>query len=554
MDFLSKSFAQIRELFLSLTPGARITAALLLGVIMVSVGYLFHTGMSGPDDYLMGGEPFDSDQLRVMEAAFGKAGLSKYERDGNRIRIPRGMQSAYMGALADAGAMPRGFGSYLEDAINKDGLFESNRTKQERMTIARQRELSLIIRAMPGIRDASVLFDRQKARGLSPTDVVTASVSVRTRTDEPLETRQVQMIRKLVAASFAGLKAQDVTVGDLSGRVYSVRNDEGLLDASEDPYYSRKAQFEQRLEEKIRAHLANFPGIQVHVSAELSKELSHHEQRVILDPNKATNVQSRTSKVTKTDERGAGGGRPGLEAQGPGGGAVALAGAKTTKSKEESRDEETQSIVPSQQVEVEMTGLTPQRVRASIAVPSSYYRDVWAEKNRPADGQASKPPTEQELDDLKIKINKNIVTAVLPLLPNTGEGVDTLDRVTVTTFQSLPPDPIEPPSLTEEALAWTGQYWTTLSMMGLALFSLVMLRSMLRSPPTGPDTGSQTAATFSLVGEADETAGSENADRDERPHRRFVRGPSFKDELAEMVREDPDTAANILRSWIANAG
>ncbi|MFV2065516.1 MAG: hypothetical protein ACC645_00945, partial [Pirellulales bacterium] len=336
MDFLSKSFGQLRNLFFSMTPGARITAALLLGVIVISVGYLFHAQTSGPGDYLMGGEPFDSDQLRIMEAAFGKAGLGDYERDGSRIRIPRGTQAAYMGALADAGAMPREFGSYLEDAINKDGLFESNRTKQERMTIARQRELSLVIRAMPGIRDAAVLFDRQKARGLSRTDVVTASVSVQTQTNEPLETRQVQMIRKLVASSFAGLKSQDVTVGDLNGRVYSVRNDEGLLDASEDPYYSRKAQYEQRLEEKIRNHLINFPGVQVHVSAELSKELTHREQRLILDPNKATSVRSRTSKVTKIDERGAGGGRTGLEAQGPGGGAVTLAGAKNAKSKEES--------------------------------------------------------------------------------------------------------------------------------------------------------------------------------------------------------------------------
>jgi flagellar biosynthesis/type III secretory pathway M-ring protein FliF/YscJ len=31
------------------------------------------------------------------------------------------------------------------------------------------------------------------------------------------------------------------------------------------------------------------------------------------------------------------------------------------------------------------------------------------------------------------------------------------------------------------------------------------------------------------------------------------RGPSLKDELAELVREDPDAAASILRNWISNA-
>ena len=33
--------------------------------------------------------------------------------------------------------------------------------------------------------------------------------------------------------------------------------------------------------------------------------------------------------------------------------------------------------------------------------------------------------------------------------------------------------------------------------------------------------------------------------------RRFTgSGPSLRDELSELVQEDPDTAANILRSWI----
>ena len=36
------------------------------------------------------------------------------------------------------------------------------------------------------------------------------------------------------------------------------------------------------------------------------------------------------------------------------------------------------------------------------------------------------------------------------------------------------------------ALVWLGQYWSTLAMVGLALFSLVMLRSMVRAAPTGP--------------------------------------------------------------------
>ena len=52
------------------------------------------------------------------------------------------------------------------------------------------------------------------------------------------------------------------------------------------------------------------------------------------------------------------------------------------------------------------------------------------------------------------------------------------------------------------------------------------------------------------------SADSEEEER-EAPQKRFAKrlasGPSLKDELAEMVREDPDAAASILRTWIGNA-
>ena len=52
------------------------------------------------------------------------------------------------------------------------------------------------------------------------------------------------------------------------------------------------------------------------------------------------------------------------------------------------------------------------------------------------------------------------------------------------------------------------------------------------------------------------TAGAENKDDEEteRPRLRLKKGKSLKDDLVEIVREDPDAAADILRSWIGKAG
>ena len=80
MDFLNKYFAQIRELFEGMTPGARITSALLLAVTVASLGYLFTSGFNpGGDVYLLDNRAFPSDELAAMEGAFAAEGLGDYE-------------------------------------------------------------------------------------------------------------------------------------------------------------------------------------------------------------------------------------------------------------------------------------------------------------------------------------------------------------------------------------------------------------------------------------------------------------------------------------------
>src|SRR5437762_6443936 len=135
MDFLNKALAQLSELFRSMTPGARITAGLLLAVVVISVGYLFQHGVSGPDTYLFGGEPLADGTLTRVEAAIAKAGLSDYQREGGRIRVPSGQQAKYLAAVADAGALPPNFNTILENALDKGGPWESGEATRQRLKI-----------------------------------------------------------------------------------------------------------------------------------------------------------------------------------------------------------------------------------------------------------------------------------------------------------------------------------------------------------------------------------------------------------------------------------
>src|SRR5690606_8961503 len=98
MEFFNQSLAQVRDLFASMTPAARITSALLLGVIVVSMGYLFQGYSSGADELLFNGEVLQPREADYVEAAIAKKGLTVLPRQAGRIVVPRGQKTAYLAA------------------------------------------------------------------------------------------------------------------------------------------------------------------------------------------------------------------------------------------------------------------------------------------------------------------------------------------------------------------------------------------------------------------------------------------------------------------------
>src|SRR4051812_35619611 len=151
MNFINKGLAQLSDLFRSMTPGARITAGMLLVVIVVSVAYLFNHQLSGSDVDLFRGEPIALSELPAMQAAFNAKSLTDYEIQGTTIRVPRARQAAYMGALADAGALPHNFGNTFTKMLDNSNFLVPRRKQEEMMKFALQDELSKIISKMSGI-------------------------------------------------------------------------------------------------------------------------------------------------------------------------------------------------------------------------------------------------------------------------------------------------------------------------------------------------------------------------------------------------------------------
>ncbi len=550
MDFLTKAYNQLADLFRSMTPGARITSGLLLAVVVCSLGYLFVERSSGPGVYLMNGEPFPPAAIRDMEAAFAQAGLGSYRLEGTRIRVPSGQQTAYMAALADANALPQDFGQMMENALDSGNVFEDREKRRERLKIARQQELSKIISMMSGIDTAMIFWDTEEKSGWGRERITTASVNVRPKGTQELDTAKVSAIRHTVAAAVAGLKPENVTVLDLAnGR--SFRGDPaGFGGASDDPLIARKQFYADWYRDRILGVLMYVPDVSVQTEVELDAKRVHRQHEVKNDP-KTVPVQV-TDKTRSTVQEGADpAGRPGYQANAPM--ALSATTSKASRQEEEESEQTTINALSHSTEEIENQPFALRRVTATVGIPTSYFESIWHQRNPPDPnaqaGTSPETPTAAELDQIRQEETAKIQSAVAALLPETEGVADKNQLVTVTAFQKITPPDMPQPAMSEKAVTWLGQSWQTLGLLVLALVSLTMLRSMIRSAPTS-GRGSPAAANIDVTETGDHE--EETTDQDRRL-RRFQSGASLKDELSLLVSEDPDAAANILRTWIGHA-
>ena len=94
-------------------------------------------------------------------------------------------------------------------------------------------------------------------------------------------------------------------------------------------------------------------------------------------------------------------------------------------------------------------------------------------------------------------------------------------------------------------------------MLGVAMFSLLVMRSVVKGVPPSEGTAASSASALMLhsddVPAGDTNDATQEEPAEDRPRLRLKKGKSLKDDLVEIVHEDPEAAAEILRSWIGKA-
>ncbi|MCH2115162.1 MAG: hypothetical protein MK171_09680 [Pirellulales bacterium] len=534
-----------------MTPAARVISFLLLGVIVVSLGYLVQHHPATPDAYLFEGEDLPAHDIDRAQAAIGRAQLTGAVRVGNRIKVPNGQKAKYLAAVADDGALPPNYHTLLEKALDL-GPFTDGDTRKERLKAAKEQRLSMIVRSMADIEEAQVIYDVREPHGLMRSGKATASVSVRPSLGEPLNPRQAQMIKQAVASAIAGLSLQNVTVTDLNDGATYGDNDVSSL-TFETEYYQHKIALERLMQSKIEDLLHHISGVRIQVSATLDDTIER-TTRTVQSEGEAAMISSLADETSKFVD----GSLPGPSANGPRGNRRDESPRKIVKNLD-TKNVISSDFLPGQKHEVvRQAPLVPTAVRVAVAVPQNYVIEIWRERqhasgNNPRE-EFPENPTRKSIQN---GIEEMVKEVVSPLLPKQRVH-DSLSMVSVQFFDTLPPKKITGPSMASQGLAWANQHFNTMTIAVIAMVSLMMLRSMIKSIPQPKPTVAfaEPSLAFNAGTDATESDADEQDDpKDEQRLKLHMKKvASLKDDLTSIVQEDPDAAAAILRTWIGSTG
>jgi flagellar M-ring protein FliF len=566
VEHLKRIYEQLKGLYLSMTPGNRILTVLLALVLLVSLGWLIGGSIKPADPQskyvlVFDGYNFDSKDKIAVQAALSKANLRDHVWLGDQLRVLKSQEATYTAQIAAEKAIRIPGNSSFQTA--KDlSPWDSNLSKTAKMFQAKAQDVADSISKLEGIKSAEVLPNTRRdwdRNVWARKDVCTVAVNVETIGYKPLSIETVSAVGGLVSAAF-GTDPKLVNIVD--GKNNRIYNGGGEEIGGATNYSRAQSSEEEKWTNKIQG-LLNIKGLQVATTVILSKDIE-----------KFFKVQHEKPKaqihehVRGTDYRNEGGdryGRPGHEAQmnrpllDP---RVGISGGRLITDK--THEQETTWGIQGIETKGENIPLVPERIFASLRIPEEYVRDLWIAKNRTKES-ANPEPTPEQIEDEKETMRVSTRRLVGKLLEDyrNPKSPDPLDCVEVAFYDKIPePEPI--PLTTMQIIGkWLSEHWQTLGLMGLVLAGLCILWAVSRPKKPEPiviyEAPEIPMDVFEAHAQAKADAEAAAAEEeDEFGVKRTLGGfdksiRSLQEEIAELIEENPDAAAAVLRQWIGNA-
>ncbi len=499
----------------------------------------------------------DGDKRTAVLAHLEQTGTPYQERAGKLV-VPADRMHTVLTELSASevvGVADWDWSKIMDD----DSPFLTREQNRRRWMVTKMSILSGLITGFNGIERATVVIDQPDKVGFGPTHVApTASVTVVPR-GEGLSPHTIEAIANLVAGAHPGMKADNVRIIDAkSGTSHTARPEDLLASSIHDQV---KQSAEHRLKGDIEAFLAYIAGVTVAVNVMPDTRTVIRRTDDYDEPTIAP-MDSERSLITSQTQ---------FSAQEPGvglntGANIGGGGAGGSLSSAERSRERTEARYGADQSHITDKKGNAYKINVSVLVPRLYFIALYR-LNR---NDAQAVPDSAALDQLVTIETAKIKASLMPLIDTAPYPGAQAGEVVVSMMGGMFATVAVAPGLAAPvvgggassagglvAAPFDGNLLKYLLLTGLSLLSLAMMFMMVRKagsqsrlptaqeivgvPPPLPTDQSE------VVGEAEESAPAmEGLELDEQA----LRQKQMLGQISNMVRQNPDEVANLLRRWI----
>jgi len=308
-DRLPAPVRKVGTTFKSFTPGQK--AVTILGVLALLIGgYFFATWAAKPSYAPLFSNLSSKDAGAIVESLQGTSTPYELANGGATIMVPKDQVYDLRLQLSGEGLPGEADSGYA--LLDEQGITTSDFMQHTNYQRALEGELANTIKAIDGVEAATVhLVIPQKDVFADDQDKTTASVLVQSSAAQPLSNQQVEAVVHLVASSVEGLDPTQVTVAGADGRILSTGGGAPIATGGDSGADSQTAAFENRLNKSLQAMLDNVVG-PGHAVVTTTAELDYDKVQTLTktyssDPSVAALSESIQREAYNGGQNGAGG-------------------------------------------------------------------------------------------------------------------------------------------------------------------------------------------------------------------------------------------------------
>lgn len=526
---------QIRQLWAGLSRSARMAMGLLVAVVALSLFMLVHYG-GKPQMQPLPGAPLAAEDLGRAEQML--AGRMPVEVRDGKLYVPADRVESAYGMLASMNILPADSVSAFEELARQDSMWRTEKEADWLRLQAKQATLSRVIGGFSGVRQATVML----ATGTMPrlgTQATrpTASVSLQMEPNTPMDRKFVASMADLVVGSVERMTRSDVRIVDATnGRSYRVDEDEQVGDGR----LEQMVQLENQLNGKLMDQLQYIPNVIVSVHAvpdplktERTVELKASPDDVVTAP-KSVNTESSQGMTN----------RPGGEAGVGTNTGMSIANLSTNTGTEERSKTENENVFPMVHTEKTASGVVvkPGEISASVNIPRGYLVRQYLKLNK----------QDKEPDDKDVAFTTFVDGQLKRIAGQVQNSIGITDEKQVRVdwyLDGRDEQAMQPVQAGVGTLVF--HYGKPAALGGLALFSLLMVMMLVRRRNLAPTTMEGSSPLSGMLDAAiDQVESEEGALTGIELDEETIRAQRVVEQVSEMVKQNPEAAANLVRRWL----